>query len=325
MESATLAGSTYANPVWSGYMADPYALRVGDIYYAYGTGAPDPGTGRRFPVLRSRDFAHWEYVGGALEPLAHRAPNADYWAPAVAEKDGLFYLYYSSAPREDVLAHRLRVAVADSPEGPFRDAGRDLLPGEGFTIDADPFRDPRDGRWYLFYARDFLDGPRAGTGLAVVPLADDLMTVAGEPRPVVRATDDWQIYERGRSLYGKVWDAWHTLEGASVVTRGGRYWCFYSGGRWETEDYGVSCVVADHPLGPWNPIGHGPVVLRAAPERGILGPGHNSVVVGPDGGTDYMVYHAWDAAKTARRMCLDRLIWTPDGPRCDGPSTGGRL
>lgn len=23
---------------------------------------------------------------------------------------------------------------------------------------------------------------------------------------------------------------------------------------------------------------------------------------------------------TARQMCLDKLIWTPDGPRCEGPT-----
>jgi len=34
----------------------------------------------------------------------------------------------------------------------------------------------------------------------------------------------------------------------------------------------------------------------------------------------YMVYHAWDAAKTARRMCIDPIIWTPVGPKVDGPS-----
>ena len=64
-------------------------------------------------------------------------------------------------------------------------------------------------------------------------------------------------------------------------------------------------------------------MLRGKPDH-VVGPGHNSVVMGPDGQTLFVVYHAWDAARTARRMCIDPLVWTPDGPRCDGPSHGPR-
>jgi arabinan endo-1,5-alpha-L-arabinosidase len=31
--------------------------------------------GRRFPILRSKNFTDWEYIGGALEPLDD--PNTD--------------------------------------------------------------------------------------------------------------------------------------------------------------------------------------------------------------------------------------------------------
>jgi len=48
------------------------------------------------------------------------------------------------------------------------------------------------------------------------------------------------------------------------------------------------------------------------------------VVLAPDGATEMLVYHAWDADGTARRMHLDPLIWTTDGPRCDGPAIGER-
>ena len=41
---------------------------------------------------------------------------------------------------------------------------------------------------------------------------------------------------------------------------------------------------------------------------------------GPDGETEYLIYHAWDKDMTARQMCVDRLIWTPEGPRCEGPT-----
>lgn len=314
----------YKNPVWPGYFADPFVLRWRNAYFAYGTGEPaerDPtATGASvFTILRSHDLVAWERVGAALAPDPAEQRNA-FWAPEVAERDGRFYLYYSTAPEGRDELHRLRVAVADDPRGPFRSIDAVLPESEGFCIDAHPFRDPRSGRWFLFFAKDFFE-ERAGTGLAVVPLTDDLLRAAEPSRPVLRANADWQIYERNRALYGRQWTAWHTVEGPCVVAHEARYYCFYSGGNWQTHEYGVSYAVADHPLGPWQHAAEtGPVVLRQR-EGEVLGPGHNSWIVAPDGRTELLVYHAWDPARTARRMCIDPLVWTPAGPRCSGPST----
>jgi GH43 family beta-xylosidase len=68
---------------------------------------------------------------------------------------------------------------------------------------------------------------------------------------------------------------------------------------------------------------HGPTVLKGTAEE-VIGPGHNSVTTAPVGKTLVMVYHAWDPARTKRRMCIDPLVWTPQGPRCDGPSARER-
>jgi arabinan endo-1,5-alpha-L-arabinosidase len=313
----------YKNPVWPGYFADPFVLRVDGMYYAYGTGEKlelmRNGETRAFAVLRSRDLAKWEYVGGALLPNAKTVGHA-FWAPEVAAINGRYFLYYSSAPAGHDELHRLHVAVSDDPVGPFVWAGPVLPEEAGFCIDAHPFRDPSDGRWYLFYAKDFFED-RTGTGLAVVPLSENMLCACGEPQVILRANADWQIYERNRSHYGKQWAAWHTVEGPCVVVHDGRYYCFYSGGNWQTHDYGVSFAVADHPLGPWRHADEsGPLVLRQKPPE-VFGPGHNSYTVAPDGRTELLVYHAWDAERTARRMCIDPLIWTDAGPRCDGPTT----
>lgn len=315
---------TYQNPVWTGYFADPFVLHWRGAYYAYGTNPLNDDTpdDMLFRVLYSQDFVHWEPRGGALErPQQERetGPLTAFWAPEVAERDGTFYMYYSAAGSTGDETHRLRVAVADHPAGPFRDTGRLLLPDEDFTIDAHPFRDPKDGQWYLFFAKDFFDEP-VGTGAAVVRLADDMISVAGPVTAVLRASADWQIFERNRSIYGKQWNAWHTVEGPFVVEHDGRYYCFYSGGAWHSPEYGVSYGVADNVLGPYRDewSRSGPSVLRGIPGT-VLGPGHNSVARAPDGRL-FMVYHAWDVERTARRMCIDPLAWTTDGPRCLGPT-----
>jgi GH43 family beta-xylosidase len=323
MPSSTTTPILYQNPVWPGYFADPYALKTRDGYYAYGTG-PVGADGRAFPILRSSDLVHWEPVGGALEPLNNPAA-LNYWAPEVAEKDGRYYLFYSASTTQSDEHHRVRVALAESPAGPFRDSGHILIPQLGFTIDASPFKDPKTGRWYLYFATDYESDAPFGTGLAVVQLNDDLMSAATAPKLVIRASACWQIYEKDRDYKGKVWPAWHCVEGPSVLFHDGKYYCFYSAGAWYGENYGVGYAVADNPLGLWvdDYAAHGPVVLKGIPGK-VIGPGHNSTVVGPDGKTILMVYHAWDPAKTARRMCIDPIRWTPQGPRVDGPSTEPR-
>lgn len=301
---------TYTNPVHPDYFADPFVLRTDTGYVAYGTGAFVEG--RAFAILTSPDLVTWTPAGGALEVITDDA-GKDYWAPEVIEVDGVWWMYYSVGHGDK--GHSLRVARADSPLGPFRDAGVDLTPDERFAIDPSPFRD-EDGTVYLFYARDELDAERAGTMLAV-DILEDMTHLRGEPRSVLRASADWQLYEADREMYGGVYQ-WHTLEGPAVVRRDGRYYCFYSGGSWLQPTYAVSYAVAAHPLGPWHePVGV-PRLLQTVPGT-VIGPGHNSVTTTPDG-TDVIVYHAWDPAQTARRMFLDPIRWTPDGPVVDGPS-----
>ncbi len=305
---------SYTNPVFDQYFADPFVLHHEGQYYAYGTG-PLSSDGRAFPVLRSSDLVNWKQHGWALIP-----PGGDeYWAPEVAFYDGTFYMYYS-AHGIDGQDHQLRVATSRDPLGPFRDAGKVLIPDQPFTIDAHPFQD-QDGQWYLFYSRDFLtleDIYRVGTGIVVDRLVD-MFTLAGEPWVVIRPHADWQLFKAQRTMYGAVYD-WHTIEGPALRFHNGHYYCFYSGGAWEHDNYGVSYVVADHPMGPYQlPSTGEQVLLRSAPGY-LIGPGHNSFTESPNGSQEYIVYHAWDPGMTARRMCIDKLTWDQDTPVIHGPT-----
>jgi beta-xylosidase len=326
----TTSEATYANPVHPSYFADPCVWRCGADYFAVGTG-PDEAAGSVasaavptvFPLLRSRDLVHWVAAGRALVRPDPGFGDA-FWAPEVATADGRWYLYYSVGHGD--ARHHLRVAVSDGPLGPYIDAAAltraDDVP---FAIDPHPFRDV-DGQWYLFHARDFLDARddlgcevRCGTALVVSRLID-MTTLAGDATTVARARCDWQRYAADRTLYGRRYD-WHTLEGPFVVRRGRRYHCLYSGGCWQADTYGVDFVTADAITGPWSDAGTelGPRVLRTVPGQ-VNGPGHCSVVTGPDGATPYLAYHAWDSAMTARRLCIDELRFVDDVPTTSGPS-----
>lgn len=317
----------YVNPVHPSSFADPFVWRHGGEYLAIGTGPCKAcGAASIFPLLRSGNLVEWTSAGCAMvRPDA--ALGTDFWAPEVAQAEGRWWLYYSVGFGDRL--HQLRVACSDAPSGPYQDVAQLTDPRvQPFAIDPHPFRDV-DGRWVLFYARDFLDAEderghpvRPGTALVVQPLEGMTRLAPGAARTVARARHDWQRFQANRTMYGRVFD-WHTLEGPFVVQRGGRYWCLYSGGRWQSPGYGVDYVVADAVLGPWREAAHdaepGPRVLRTVPQH-VLGPGHCSVVRGPDGRSDFIAYHAWDARGDHRRLCIDPVHFSAQGPRSPGPS-----
>ena len=309
-------------PVYAGYFADPFVWRFGDAFYAIGTGQSEADGQTElamnvFPMLRSRDFMTWEFIGHALK-RPDRDLGDNFWAPAVAESGGKFYLYYSVGHGDK--HHQMRVAVSTAAAGPYEDTGTALipLPKCAFAIDPHPFRDV-DGRWYLFFAQDFLDkacDARVGTALVAAPL-ENMVKLSSEPVTILRARWDWQRFEADRLMYGSRWD-WHTLEGPCVWLHKGKYYCFYSGGRWENETYGVDYAASSSVLGPYEDSGEaaGARVLRTG-QGGLIGPGHNTIVTGPQG-KDYVAFHAWDKGMTKRQMYLAPLTWTTDGPRVEG-------
>lgn len=296
------SGPLPQEPLYPGNFADPFVLHVDGTYYAYGTGLNGQAGVRAFEVLSSPDLVHWTPHGGVLEPVSPEA--LDYWAPEVAHADGTFYLYYSVGRGDK--GHHLRVATAAHPLGPFTDLGLNLTPEEPFAIDPHPFQAP-DGSWWLFHARDDLTGERPGTVLAVAELHD--MTRLGEPHTILRASGDWQVYQRGRPMYGAVYD-WHTLEGPFVLFRDGRFHLLYSGGAWTNETYGVGHAVADHPLGPWTEPVPGANVLRSAGH--LRGPGHASVT--ERGREDILIFHAWNEERTRRQLHAAPLRWADGLP-----------
>jgi beta-xylosidase len=314
----------YLNPVYRGYFADPFVWRHHDHYFAIGTGEAEAAgvsneCERVFSLLRSPDMKHWEAAGKALARPDHTLGET-FWAPEVAFSQGRFWLYYSVGHGDS--QHQIRVAVADNPLGPYRDAASEPLihpPHPSFAIDPHPYQAP-DGNWYLFYARDFLEaGPlppfgnvRSGTGLVMDRLLT-MTSVAKEERVVLRAQWDWQRFKANRIIYGSRYD-WHTLEGPFIKEHAGHFYCFYSAGCWQNDTYGVDYAVADEVTGPFTASNseEGPKILRSIPGQ-LVGPGHNSIVSTPEG-NDYLVYHAWDATKTMRQMHITPVLWRPSGP-----------
>jgi GH43 family beta-xylosidase len=302
----------YHNPVYDQDFPDPFALKFCGAYWAYGTGIqPD---GRAFGILHSTDLVEWRRVGSALDLLP--GGHTCYWAPEVSYDNGRFYLYYSVGNEEHM---HLRVAVARQPAGPFVDSGRRLT-AEPFAIDPHVFQDD-DGRRFLFYATDFLDHSHIGTGTVCDQMLD-WFTLAGRPRPVTRARYEWQVYDPQRAEKGGV--RWHTVEGPFVLKRKERYYQMFSGGNWQNLTYGVSYATSEQLKRDeeWEQACDGERVLpimRTIPGR-VIGPGHNSVVRGPDNRQLYCVYHRWSPGGNSRLLAIDPLDWAGERLLVCGPS-----
>ena len=315
--------ATYTNPVYPASMPDPSVIRYDNYYYAAGTtGNERTPDGRIFTLLRSTNLVNWQKLGGALQPPFEN-PRLQYWAPELTRDKGTYYLFYCVGGTEPE-KFQLRVSSSDRAEGPYRDLQTVLVDCESnrFAIDPFPFHDD-DGKWYLFYARNFTNftsDVHPGTAIVVDRLLS-MTNLAGDCHVVVRAKHDWTLYEAHRRMdvYNATFD-WHTIEGPCVVKHEGRYYCFYSGSNWQSSRYGADYVVAGNPLGPYSDGGDHPRVLQGIPDH-VRGPGHHSIVFGPDGKMLYILYHAWDPKMKQRQMCLDKLLWTPNGPHCEPTDT----
>lgn len=302
----------FLNPVYDGACADPFVLKHRGEYWCYSTGLT--ADGRCFPILHSLDLVNWQVLPGAMTAMP--AVWTEYWAPEVTYDNGRFLMYYSVG---DGTQMHIRVAVAQNPAGPFLDSGNRLTTDE-FAIDAHVFDDD-DGSRYLFYATDFLTHSHVGTGTVYDRMLDPF-TLAGNLRRATLACYDWHVFDPERAEKGGV--RWHTIEGPFVLKYKGLYYQMFSAGNWKDISYGVSYAITDGIReGEWRQVADGERVLpilRTIPGK-VIGPGHNSVVRGPDNQQLFCIYHRWSEDCNVRALAIDRLEWVGDRLIVLGPSS----
>lgn len=262
-------------------LADPEVLLHNGNYYLYGT-----GDSRGFDVWRSSDLKTWAKVSRAIEAGEGVWGDGAFWAPDIVERHGKFYLFYSTSGVLPVdggrRSVRMCVAVADKPEGPFREVvARMPLIGRA-VIDPDVFIDT-DGTPYLYFVADISENNGSGQ-IYVVKLSDDLLSAVGEPVACISPSQLWE---------GTVWN-----EAPLVLKHGEQYVLMYSGSFWGSHDYAVGYATAPTPMGPWNKCDENPILRRHA---GLVGTAHNAVAPSPDGKSLLMFFHAHRGERDARR------------------------
>jgi arabinan endo-1,5-alpha-L-arabinosidase len=291
-------GPTYRNPVYDHDAPDPAVLRAPDgAFYAYTTQSLYGTRLVNIPVLRSPDLVHWTFVRDALPALPRWGVmrDPDSWAPHVIRHDGRYLMYFSER-RADDGTMAIGVAIADDPEGPFRDAiGEPLLTGPTFTT-IDPFVMTIDSDLWIYWGS-------AGDPISAQRLTDDGLGLVGQPRIVFERT------------FGEPYEG--LIEGTWLIRHSGYWYLMYSGDACcdEFAHYAVLVARSRSPFGPFGRDPNNPVV---AANETFNAPGHNSVVIDDDG-RDWLVYHAYVRPDyTFRVMLIDRIEWEAGWPVLEG-------
>lgn len=291
----TGCGGLYANPVIDHDCPDPGVLEENGTYYLVCTGRRN---GFTFPMYVSTNLVDWMQQGGVFPDGTGPAwANDRHWAPEVHRVDSGLYIAYFSASRRSDNRLVLGAAISTSPTGPFTDIGRPLLSESLGIIDAHFFR-ASNGQRYLTWK---VDGNAVGrpTPIRIQRIAADGITLEGSPTTVLTNDQRWE---------GAL------VEGQWLLEHDGYFYMFYSANGYATSRYGVGVARSRSPEGPYEKM---PAqVLQSA--GAWAGPGHGSVVRGPNGGY-WHVYHAWRSDRVGqppgRLVLLDRVSFIEGWPR----------
>lgn len=240
-----------AQTVFDGDFADPFVLATGipkPAFVLFGTDdSPD-----HIPTAESSDATTWDRVADALPVLPNWAnPDADdslTWAPA-ALRVGATYLLYVSVQDTQEQRQCIAVTASDTPAGPYRDAlGRPLVcqVALGGSIDPSVVIGSGGTRYLLWKS----DGNCCGlpARLWEQRLSPDARGVTGQPHLLLTANEPWQggIIENP----------------AMLSARGGGWWLFYSGNRFNLAAYGTGLAYCPTITGPCHETSPGPFLTH---------------------------------------------------------------
>ncbi len=295
-----------ANPIFDGWYADPQIRQYGDTFWIFPTYSHSFKEQLFFDVFSSKDLKNWTKHPRALDAKDVSWARGAMWAPDAHEKDGKYYIFFSANDAYPVNRRKgdmtpktepglsayggIGVAVADRPEGPYRDLiGKPLIDqfwNRAQPIDQYAFK--YKGEWYMIYG---------GWGRCnLVKLAPDFKSLV--------PLDD-----------GKLWRDFtpkNYVEGSVMFERKGRWYFMYSSGGWTGDSYCVNYSVSDSPFGPFEFKGKVLGVQRPI----ATGAGHHSVLNIPGTDTWYICYHRRpipSKGRDHRVTCLDRMYFDESG------------
>lgn len=283
---------TSGNPIAEGWYADPEAIIIGKEYWVYPTYSAPYNQQVHFDAFSSKDLVNWTKHENVLDSSNVKWAKRAMWAPAIVQKDKKFYFFFGA---NDIQNNNetggIGVAVADKPEGPFKDLlGKPLIDkivNGAQPIDQFVFKD-KDGQHYIIYG---------GWGHCnIAKLKSDFTGVV----PFEDGTTYREMTPKGY------------VEGPIMFIRKGKYYFMWSEGGWTGPDYKVAYAIGDSVNGPFKKVG---TILQQDPKI-ATGAGHHSVIQVPGKDEWYIIYHRRPLTETDgnhRVTCIDKMTFDKNG------------
>ena len=291
-KSNTDEAVTSGNPLFEGWYADPEGIIYDDTYWIYPTWSKPFHEQVFFDCFSSKDLVTWEKHPRIIDTTEVKWATNAMWAPSVISKDGKYYFFFGANNiQKNGQPGGIGVAVADKPEGPYKDllgkALIDTIVNHAQPIDQFVFRD-NDSTYYMYYG---------GWGHCnMVKLSNDFKSIIP--------------FEDG-TLYKEVTPK-NYVEGPFMFKKDGKYYFMWSEGGWTGPDYSVAYAIADTPFGPFNREAK----ILQQDSTVARGAGHHSVIIKPETDEYYIVYHRRPLGETNgnyRVTCIDKMTFDKNG------------
>ena len=285
-------GMTAQNPIIKNqYTADPSARVFNNRVYLFPSHDIPPATNKNkenwfsmedYHVFSSDNLTEWTDHGMIV--TQNKVPwvkpdSYSMWAPDCIERNGKYYFYFPSTPKDTAVAKgfTIGVAIADKPEGPYKVEPLPIKNVKG--IDPNVFID-KDGQAYLYWSQGNLYGAK---------LKENMTELASEPVTFKN------LPEKGLK------------EGPYLFERNGTYYLTYPHVENKTER--LEYATGKSPLGPFKVTG---VIMDESPNG--CWTNHHSVIQFK--GQWYLFYHNNDLSPKFdknRSVRIDSLSFNQDG------------
>ncbi len=288
------------------YAGDPAATVIGDTVYlicGHDTATDESYVMPEWVLYTSKDMKNWEYKGSVMKAtdISWRSNDTSAWASQMTEYNGKYYLYFCTWDKTSSGKQSIGVAVADKPEGPYKDAlGKPLVAGT--------FTNPESSGWNDIDPTvliDTVDGVEHrylawGNGkYYICELNEDMISVKdidGDGQIIMHK----DVLERPiKSMGGGVY-----TEAPWLYKRDGKYYLFYAM-NWREE---MAYAMADDPLGRYD---FKQIIM---PPTTTSNTNHPSVI--DFNGKTYFIYHNGalpHGSGFRRSVCIDELKFDENG------------
>lgn len=278
------------NPiVQTSFTPDPAPLVIGDELYVF-TGSDREGENdfyymNGWQCFSTKDMQNWTDRGRILEDDEFSwCSENNAWASQCIERNGKYYFYFTTTTS----ARAVGVAVADSPEGPYKDVlGKPLCGPNWDYIDPTVFIDDDGQAWLMF----------GNPTCYYVKLKEDMITLDG---PI-------QKFDMTEAAFGPSSKTSAYGEGPWVYKRNDLYYLVYAA--FCGNDSGESQAYSTAPsiTGPWTYRGQVMKTLNCFTT-------HGGIVDYKD--HSYFFYHKNGlpgGGTFNRSACVEEFTYNPDG------------